>query len=307
MGKKKRKAGENNENEGPNEPPQKSYQIQPLSGPLPLRDLDVIFGYAKPRPIPKIDSSDPQAGKAWRLSLSEKEILDILNRAEVESIKLMPLGSNYTFLSALRDPETKKEYAAVYKPVRGEAPLWDFPNGTLYKREQAAYLVTRALGWNFIPPTVVREGPHGVGTMQLFVDMDESLHLYQFREQHLHELQRVAVFDLITNNADRKAGHCLLGLDGYLWGIDHGLCFNTVPKLRTIIWEFGGNPIPENIINDMMELYTNYERQCNLRAQLEELLERREVDVFFKRLENLLEEPVFPSISSRRQVPWGFF
>jgi uncharacterized repeat protein (TIGR03843 family) len=247
------------------------------------------------------------ASKAWRLALSAKELEPILSRGQFGALKLVPWGSNYTFITALCDEETGAEYAVIYKPRRGEVPLWDFPNGTLYKREYGAYLVSEALGWHFIPPVIIRDGPHGPGTVQVFIDADENVQYYQFREEHAHELKRIAIFDLITNNADRKAGHCLLGMDGYLWGIDHGLCFNAVPKLRTFIWDFSGEPYPEDIYQDLLEFATDPVRTSKLRTQLEELLDHREVDIFFKRLEQSIEKPVFPGLSSRRQIPWGMW
>jgi hypothetical protein len=256
---------------------------------------------------PPISQEEICRTKEWRLKVSEEEVNSVLTRSTILSIQLVPLGSNYTFLANLGDEETGKSYAAIYKPMRGEAPLWDFPGGTLYKREYGAYRVARAWGWHFIPPVVVREGPHGIGTMQLFVDVDESTQYYQFRDKCTIELQRIAVFDMITNNADRKAGHCLLGLDKHVWGIDHGLCFHHVPKMRTVVWDFSGDPIPDHILNDLMEFATDSTRVNSLRGELEEILERREVEVFFRRLEQTLEQPYFASMSSRRQVPWGFF
>lgn len=248
------------------------------------------------------------ATKAWRFEKSEAEILSILKRGKFGMYKVIPWGSNYTFLAALRDEENDDaEYLVVYKPVSGEAPLWDFPGGTLYKREYAAYLVSRALEWNFIPPVILRDGPHGIGTVQLFVDADEQADFYSFRNSHTHELKRVAIFDAITNNADRKAAHCLLGLNNYIWGIDHGLCFNTVPKMRTIIWDFSGQSLPDDIHQDLIEFTTDPTRLDCLRQQLSELLDRREVDVFFRRLELMVQSPRFPTLISRRQIPWGLF
>lgn len=245
--------------------------------------------------------------KAWRFKSSEEEIVSLLKRGALGGLKLVPWGSNYTFIAPLCDEQHGQEYAVIYKPVRGEAPLWDFPSGTLYKREQAAYLVSRALGWNFIPPVIIRDGPHGVGTVQLFVDVDEKRQYYDFRDRHTAELQRIAVFDYITNNADRKVGHCLLGVEGLIWGIDHGLCFNLDPKLRTVIWEFAGDPIPDDIYDDMLELATNGPCLRQLTDQLGELLTQREVNTFLSRLERVLEKPYFPNMNSRRQVPWGFY
>lgn len=280
---------------------------------------DALFGNTEQKPVffqvntirakrkPPPSPAEICSTKEWRLKVSEAEIKSILNRSMVQTIQLVPLGSNYTFTANLCDEETGKNYAAIYKPMRGEAPLWDFPSGTLYKREYGAYLVARAFEWHFIPPVVVRDGPHGVGTMQLFVDVDESTQYYQFRDKYTMELQRIAVFDMLTNNADRKAGHCLLGLDNRVWGIDHGLCFHHVPKMRTVIWDYTGETIPEHIVNDLMEFATDSTRLNNLRGELDEILERREVEVFFRRLEQILENPNFPSMNSRRQVPWGFF
>ena len=252
-------------------------------------------------------AEDHAASKAWRLALSHEEITAMMESGKMGALKLVPWGSNYTFITSLCNEDSGAEYAVIYKPRRGEVPLWDFPNGTLYKREYAAYLVSRALGWNFIPPVIIRDGHHGVGTVQVFIDVDENIQYYQFRDSHDHELKRIVLFDLITNNADRKAGHCLLGADGFIWGIDHGLCFNSVPKLRTIIWDYSGEPIPLDICQDLMEFATDPVRTSLLRAQLEELLERREVDIFFRRLEQVLQSPEFPNLSSRRQIPWGMW
>ncbi|MBN9388841.1 MAG: SCO1664 family protein [Chloroflexi bacterium] len=257
--------------------------------------------------LPEMASLPQNDSKSWRFKDSEDEIVGLLKRGVFGNLKLVPWGSNYTFIAPLWDEKSQREVAVIYKPVRGEAPLWDFPSGTLYKREHGAYLVSRALGWNFIPPVIIRDGPHGVGTAQLFVDVDEKKQYYDYRHHHSNELQRIAVFDYITNNADRKAGHCLLGNDGYIWGIDHGLCFNTDPKLRTIIWEFAGEPLPDDLYDDLLELATNSERLHKLTNQLGELLTQREVNIFLSRLERVLENPVFPSLNSRRQIPWEFF
>lgn len=258
--------------------------------------------------VPEAPPQNPALSKGWRLKMSEAEVLSVMERAKFGVYKLIPWGSNYTFLAALRDEANDgTEYAVVYKPMKGEAPLWDFPSGTLYRREQAAYVVSRALDWNFIPPVIIRDGPHGVGTVQLFIDVDEQAEFHTFGQKHAHELKRIAVFDMITNNADRKAGHCLLGFDDFIWGIDHGLCFNTVPKLRTIIWDYSGQPFPDDIYEDLFNFATDAGRVSKLQDELADLLDRREVELLFRRLEQILETPVFPSFNSRRQIPWGFF
>ncbi len=276
----------------------------------PRYELTELLGVDLPTETeePTAPPPDLLASKAWRLSITEPELTAILERGKFGPLKLIPWGSNYTFIAPLCDEQDDQEYAVIYKPLRGEAPLWDFPNGTLYKREYAAYVVSRALGWYFIPPVIIRDGPHGVGTVQLFVDVDERLQYYEFRDEHAHELKRIAVFDFITNNADRKAGHCLLGSNNNLvWAIDHGICFNHVPKLRTIIWDYAGQPIPDDICVDLAELATDSVRVNALRAELDELLDRREVELVFERLDYILNHPQFPGLNSRRQIPWGFF
>ena len=246
------------------------------------------------------------ASKEWRFVLSYAEIVAILKDGEFGELKLVPWGSNYTFIAPLCTPQGQEDSAVIYKPRNGEAPLWDFEGGTLYKREHAAYLVSKALNWHIIPPVIVRDGPHGVGTVQLFVDVDERKQYYDFRDKHAHELMRIAIFDYITNNADRKASHCLLGADNFLWFIDHGLCFNSVDKLRTVIWDYAGQVIPPDIIGDLSDLMGDVVRLKALRSQLSSLLRRREVDLFFERIESILTNPSFPYLTSRRSVPWAF-
>ncbi|MGH7862885.1 MAG: SCO1664 family protein, partial [Candidatus Dormibacteraceae bacterium] len=171
--------------------------------------------------------------------------------AEGEAIASQPIGwgSNYSFLLVLRRGEEQR--LAVYKPRRGEVPLWDFPDGTLYRREYAAFLVSQALGWDFIPPTIIGNGPHGVGSIQLYVDADQETDADKLRETNEAELMRIFLFDVFANNADRKRGHCLRDRGGKLWGIDHGLTFNRDAKLRTVIWDFRGEPIPATIQSEL--------------------------------------------------------
>lgn len=262
---------------------------------------------AAPEPLRLAAPADPTVSKAWRLKMSFEETIEILKRGKIGELRLVPWGSNYTFIAPLCDERTGDEYAVIYKPMRGEAPLWDFTSHTLYKREFCAYMVSYALDWHFIPPVVIRDGEHGIGTVQLFVDMDENLSYYDFHLSHAHELKRIAIFDYITNNADRKAGHCLLGKDGFVWAIDHGLCFNHVPKLRTIIWDYSGEPIPEDILSDLTGLFENPTRLQGLISVLEKFLEPEEIQPFIERAKTLIQRPIFPSFQSRRQVPWGFF
>lgn len=227
--------------------------------------------------------------------------------AEAEIIACEPIswGSNYSFATALRRDDEQR--LAVYKPRRGEAPLWDFPDGTLYRREYASFVVTRALGWSIVPATVIRDGPYGVGTVQQYVDHDTKANPETFRQTHEGDLLRIALFDIFANNADRKSNHTLLGTDGRLWGIDHGLTFNAVTKLRTVIWDFVGEPIPNDVISEMRGLLADPIRHHALNAQLEDLLDRSEIATFFARFERLLRTGKFPNLDPYKNVPRGFW
>ncbi len=156
----------------------------------------------------------------------------------------MPWSSNGTYLVTVTADELPP-MVAVYKPGRAERPLWDFPDG-LFRREVAAYELSEALGWGFVPATLERaDGPSGRAPLQMFVDADFEQHYFTLMEEERHHaaLKRMATFDLLANNADRKGGHCLLDAEGRIWGIDHGLCFHTQPKLRTVIWDFAGEEL----------------------------------------------------------------
>jgi len=169
----------------------------------------------------------------------------------------MPWSSNATFLAELALEGTTT--LAVYKPERGERPLWDFPRG-LYKRELAAWHLSEAFGWGLVPLTVQRDGPYGEGSFQLFIPADFEQHYFTLRENPAHHgrLQRICLFDLVANNADRKSGHCLLGPDGGIYGVDNGLCFHVEPKLRTVIWDFGGETIPGEMLEDVRRFVADW-------------------------------------------------
>jgi hypothetical protein len=219
--------------------------------------------------------------------------------------ELIPWGSNYTFLAALSFGDEPQAFA-VYKPRRGEAPLWDFPDGTLYRRERAAYVACQALGWEFIPLTVIRDGPEGTGSMQLFVEIEGSPHRPQFTDAHRAELARIALYDLIANNADRKAGHCLVGTEGRIWGIDHGLTFHAEPKLRTALWEFYQEPVPPELLVEVRGLLESARRRGALTDELGELLSRAEVEGFFARAERVVEAGGYSAVNLYRRRPWPF-
>jgi uncharacterized repeat protein (TIGR03843 family) len=231
-------------------------------------------------------------------------ILEILARAEITDCKLLPSGSNYVFLVGLGDAEVG-EGLGVYKPERGEAPLWDFPDGSLYRRERAAYLLACDLGWNFIPPTVIRDGPHGIGTVQLFIPHDPRENYFTLRDSCQPALRQMALFDVVANNADRKGGHCLRDAGGRIWGIDHGLTFHASNKLRTVIWDFADDPIPADLLADLGALAGRLENpHASIRAELGALLHRSEIEALCARVDEVLRRPVFPRPGARRAVPW---
>jgi uncharacterized repeat protein (TIGR03843 family) len=229
-------------------------------------------------------------------------IIALLTQGEMETLGLLPWSSNYTFLTTVRDASL--QCLAVYKPQRGERPLWDFPQGTLCLREVAAYLVSQALGWSFIPPTVLRNGPQGLGSVQLFIDAEPEAHYFTFRDEQVPELQRIALFDCLTNNADRKGGHCLRGKDGRIWAVDNALTFHTDHKLRTVIWDFAGQPIPENLLQDLMAFRDLLAQFDPLVETLARLLATEEIEALKQRLGALLKRATFPEPGPGRHVPW---
>jgi uncharacterized repeat protein (TIGR03843 family) len=227
------------------------------------------------------------------------DALTVLAHGEVEVRGRMPWSSNATFLVELcHDGMTMP---AVYKPIRGERPLWDFPAG-LHRREVAAFRLSEALGWGLVPETVVREdGPLGPGSLQRFVAADFSQHYFTLLERpELHGVLRtVCAFDLVANNADRKGGHCLLGEDGRVWAIDNGLCFLAEPSLRTVIWDFAGEPVPEPLVADVARL------GAAPQTGLEDLLDPDEVDALRRRAAAVVARPTFPGPGrSRYAYPW---
>lgn len=235
-------------------------------------------------------------------SLSIERALILLECGKLTEVHgLLPWGSNYTFLITVRDEEY--EVPAIYKPRRGERPLWDFPEGTLCLRERAAFLVSQALGWCFVPPTVLRNGPQGFGSLQLYIPHDPDLHYFTLGDRYKSQLRRIALFDHIVNNADRKGGHCLVDQSGKVWAIDHGVCFSAQPKLRTVIWDFAGERIPRKLREDVRRLCRELEGGTLLDV-LRELLSEREVDALRHRAVRLVESGIFPEPGPGRSHPW---
>jgi hypothetical protein len=233
------------------------------------------------------------------------DILRVLTEAEVEDSGLLASGSNYVFLLTMRDREAGSGYA-VYKPQRGESPLADFPDGTLYRREYASYLVSEGLGWGLVPPTVIRSDglSHGVGAVQLFIEHDPAQHYFTLRETRTEEMKRIAVFDWLTNNADRKGGHCIVARDGRLWCIDQGLTFHADDKLRTVIWDFQGQAVPEVLVEQVCAFATRLGADGELRRQLLELLTPGELAKLEQRAHLIDSMRVFPPPPPWRPYPW---
>lgn len=216
---------------------------------------------------------------------------------------MLRFSSNYTFLVSVSDDETST--LAVYKPQRGERPLWDFPDGTLCYREVAAFVVSDALGWRIVPPTVLRDGPRGLGSLQLYIHNNADVNYFSLDETFANQLMRFAAFDYIINNADRKGGHCLLASDGHLWGIDHGIGFHTAPKLRTVIWDFAGKSIPDAILIDIQRVYTEIDDlNCRTRLELDKLLAEAEIQAVLARMRRILQRREYPRPGPGPNYPW---
>ena len=229
----------------------------------------------------------------------------LLLESAVEDAAVLASGSNYVYLLTLRDPEVGAGYA-VYKPRRGEAPLMDFPDGTLFRRECAAYLVSEAIGWGLVPPTVVRSAglEQGIGALQLFIEHDPSQHFFTLRDSRPDEMKRIAVFDWLTNNADRKGGHCILARDGRIWCIDQGLTFHADDKLRSVIWDFQGTPIPAGLLDDVRRFGERLSTDAEPCSQLEALLSEREMRRLQERAALIVAAGVYPPPPEHRPYPW---
>ncbi len=240
--------------------------------------------------------------------IKEQETWSLLAALKAGKIELKGqflLGSNYTFLVKIH--YEGREVQAVYKPSRGEQPLWDFPEATLAKREVAAYLVSQALGWCFVPVTVLREdGPFGPGSLQRFIRYNPNDHYFNFSPEIKARLRPVAVFDLLINNADRKGSHLIIEEDTHiLWLIDHGLCFHAEEKLRTVIWDFAGEPIPGELIKDIERFRADLTGSPDLQTGLLHYLTPREINALASRAGALISSGNFPSPpEDRRSYPY---
>lgn len=222
----------------------------------------------------------------------------ILRDGTIEVLGQMPWSSNTTLLC---DVEYRDDIVqAVYKPHRGERPLWDFPSG-LYRREVACYELSRTLGWDLVPPTVLVDGPVGPGSLQLFIPCNFEEHYLTLHDQprHLDAFRRLAAFDMVANSTDRKSGHVLLGKDGHIWAIDNGLSFHVEFKLRTVLWDFAGDPLPAEVRDDLRALV-----ETGLGDRFDDLLDDEEVDAAVRRARVLVDDGRFPIDTTGRRWPW---
>ena len=233
-----------------------------------------------------------------------EDALRLLRHGDLQVEGRLVDASNATlYCSATLDGLTA---AVVYKPVQGERPLWDFPDGTLAGREVSAYLVSQATGWDVVPPTVLREGPFGTGMCQLWIDVDESVDLADLARSDHPALRRMAVFDAVVNNADRKGGHLLPTGSGHVHGVDHGVCFSTEDKLRTLLWQWRDDPLPDEAVEVLSRVRAELEGP--LGESLSEHLTVSEVRATTRRVDRLLRTRRYPLPSPDwPAIPWPPF
>ncbi|MDY6866471.1 MAG: SCO1664 family protein [Chloroflexota bacterium] len=237
--------------------------------------------------------------------MQKEHILLALRDGEIKLEGRFIYGSNYTFMASVL--YGGQVLPAVYKPLEGERPLWDFPAQTLAHREVAAYLVSEALRWDLVPPTVLRnsEAPMGPGSLQIFVEHDPEYHYFTFGEAEKQVMGKVMLFDLLINNADRKGGHLLINPSGELKLIDHGLCFHVEDKLRTVVWDHAGEPIPEDLLADVDKALRLLSKGKPLYQGLKPQLSQEEISALRERGQALVQSGLFPRPpEDRRAYPW---
>ncbi len=258
---------------------------------------------AQTGPVSEPRSAGPQApGVSGRLSTTDA--LALLGEGDLDVVGRIVDASNATLYCGVSQDGVLR--TCVYKPVSGERPLWDFPDGTLAGREVAAYLVSEATGWDIVPPTVMRDGPFGPGMCQIWVDVDEEVDLVWLARSDHADLRRMAVLDVVLNNADRKGGHLLPTDDGRVFGVDHGVCFAVPGKLRTLLWQWRGDPLTDEALEVLESLAADLAGE--LGERLEQLLTVAEVRSTRRRAERLLRTGVHPQPSGDwPAIPWPPF
>ena len=238
---------------------------------------------------------------------------DALVTAPLDVIGQLVDASNASLLCYLEsvggaDASEDSRQKVIYKPQAGERPLWDYPEGTLSQREVAASLVAETLGWSIVPPTVWREGPFGPGMVQTWIDADPTVDIVALVQSDHPALRRIAVFDALINNSDRKGGHLLPDAAGAIWGIDHGVTFAQEPKLRTVLWQWRGEPIPDHLVTDLRRWLSQLSVGAPSRSQLSTLLDESEIESLVARAEHLIESGVHPEPSPDwPAIPWPPF
>ena len=236
---------------------------------------------------------------------NKDRILTALQKGDLKLQGQFVNSSNYTFLGLLTYEDLKLE--VVYKPTRGQRPLWDFPDRTLTKREVAAFVVSEALGWELVPPTVYRrqKTPLGSGSLQCYIHHNPEYHYFNFSPEDRQRLRPVVLFDLLINNADRKGGHVLVDNYNHLWLIDHGVCFHVEHKLRTVIWDFAGEAIPQPLLDDLARFELELEEKKQVYENLKHLLSAAEITALQRRSYMLRALGTFPHPDIRRRsYPW---
>jgi hypothetical protein len=230
--------------------------------------------------------------------------LDLLAQGELSLHGRLVAASNGTFQGSVS--LDGRSATVVYKPVQGERPLWDFPDGTLAQREYAAYVVSETLGWDLVPPTLLRDGPLGEGMVQLWMDGDETVDLARLIRDDLPPLRRMVLFDAIVNNADRKGGHLIPMPGGHVYGVDHGVSFHQQDKLRTVLWSWAGDPLSDDAVDTLSEFRALLEGELD--GALSALLTRREVAAVRRRVDRLLTGRRYPEPSGDwPAIPWPPF
>jgi uncharacterized repeat protein (TIGR03843 family) len=232
-----------------------------------------------------------------------KNILEHLSSGEIEVTGRLVDASNATLFGSATFNEITIEI--IYKPVAGERPLWDFPDGNLAQREYAAYLLSALTKWDVVPPTVLREGPFGLGMVQQWIDIDESVDLAQFYRQDEAQLRKMALFDAVINNTDRKIGHLLPAKDGQLFGCDHGVTFHSEDKLRTVLWQWAGMELSATELQELSQLKSTLEKES---SKFLELITEVEFSALISRIEKLANTKRFPAPNDEwPAVPWPPF
>jgi uncharacterized repeat protein (TIGR03843 family) len=236
--------------------------------------------------------------------IDKTAIIDILLNGEIDLRGQFTLGSNYTFLVGLNHPSGSVQ--AVYKPQQGEIPLWDFPPESLAGRENAAYILSEALGWELVPPTAMRSSdPLGRGSLQLYIPHDPEINYFSFDDATIQRLKPTALFDLVINNADRKGSHIILDEDQHIWLIDHGLCFHPSPKLRSVIWDFADQSVPAELVHDLVGVLEQLHPGEELSGELSQFIGPEEISALKSRILNIINHPIYPKPDThKRQFPW---